>query len=185
MKTKRYAALVIVTIILAAIDQLTKYLVVQNIELHKEIPVIGDAVVLTYIRNTGTAWSLLSGKTVFLLIITIIVCLLLIYVYHNIVEEDGFGLVRFLIMAIMGGAIGNMIDRIRLKYVVDFIYFKIIKFPVFNFADICVTVSIFLLLFICIFKLKSEDVDILLGDKKSKKTDADIEKNSMTEEKAE
>ena len=84
-KIIRYATLIIVSIILAAIDQLTKYLVIQNIELKQEIPVIGDAVVLTYIRNTGTAWSLLSGKTWFLIIVTFIVCAGIIYIYHNVI----------------------------------------------------------------------------------------------------
>lgn len=170
-KTTRYAALVIFSIILAAIDQITKYLVVQNIELKEEIPVIGDAVVLTYIRNTGTAWSLLSGKTVFLLIVTFIVCGGIIYIYHNVILDDRFLALRIILITMMGGAIGNMIDRIRFKYVIDFIYFKIINFPVFNFADICVTVSIFVALFLFIFKYKSEDFDIILGDKK-KTTDS-------------
>ena len=167
-KITRYAALIIFSVILALIDQITKYLVIQNIELKEEIPVIGDAVVLTYIRNTGTAWSLLSGKTVFLLIVTFIVCAGIIYIYNNIILEDRFRALRIFLITIMGGAIGNMIDRIRLQYVIDFIYFKIINFPVFNFADICVTVSIFVILFLFIFKYKTEDFDIILGDKKKR-----------------
>ncbi|MBP3233302.1 MAG: signal peptidase II [Eubacterium sp.] len=163
VKIKRYAVLVIVALLLAVIDQITKYMVVSSIKLHDEIPVIGNAVVITYIRNTGTAWSLFSGKTVFLLIITFVVCAALIYVYKNIITEDKYAILRWLITAMFGGAIGNMIDRIRLHYVIDFIYFKIIKFPVFNFADICVTVSIFITLFLFIFKYEGEDLDIIFG----------------------
>lgn len=182
-KIIRYATLIIVSLILAAIDQLTKYLVIQNIELKQEIPVIGDAVVLTYIRNTGTAWSLLSGKTWFLIIVTFIVCAGIIYIYHNVILEDRFRALRVFLITIMGGAIGNMIDRVRLQYVIDFIYFKIINFPVFNFADICVTVSIFAILFLFIFKYKSEDFDIILGDKK--KSDNSNTKTSDQDAKSE
>lgn len=182
-KIIRYATLIIVSLILAAIDQLTKYLVIQNIELKQEIPVIGDAVVLTYIRNTGTAWSLLSGKTWFLIIVTFIVCAGIIYIYHNVILEDRFRALRVFLITIMGGAIGNMIDRVRLQYVIDFIYFKIINFPVFNFADICVTVSIFAILFLFIFKYKSEDFDIILGDKK--KSDNSNTKTSNQDAKSE
>ena len=163
MKTKRYISLIIVSLFLAALDQLTKYFVVKNFELGQQRKVIGDAVVLTYIRNTGTAWSLLSGKTILLLIVTVIVMALLVYIYNNIITYDRYNIVRYLIMAVMGGAIGNMIDRVRLQYVVDFIYFKIINFPVFNVADIFVTVSIFILMILFIFKYKTEDIDVILN----------------------
>ena len=65
-----------------------------------------------------------------------------------------------------------MIDRIRLHYVIDFLYFRLIDFPVFNYADICVTVALFLIIFSMIFKYKVDDFDVCLGDKKyDEKTD--------------
>ena len=70
---------------------------------------------------------------------------------------------------ILGGALGNLIDRVRLGYVVDFLYFKLIDFPVFNVADIYVTVSVIVLILLMIFKYRSnEDIEFILGDKKKK-----------------
>ena len=141
-----YIIPVIFIILLVVIDQLTKFIVISRMTLQKdEIPVIGNAIVLHYIRNSGAAWGSFSNKTIFLIIISII----------------------------LGGAIGNLIDRIRLGYVIDFIYAKFIDFPVFNFADICVTVCMFVILFLCIFKYDSDDLDTILGSDKKKKLNAD------------
>ena len=162
---------IVAVILLAFIDQITKYFVVKNMALHDEIKVLGDALVFKYIRNTGAAWGSFAGKIPILLIFTIVVVAALCYVYRNIARIDRFRPLRICIIAILGGAIGNMIDRIRLGYVVDFIYVKCINFPVFNFADICVTVSVFVMIFLFIFKYKSEDSDIILGSKdKTKET---------------
>ena len=162
----RYVISFITIIVLALVDQYTKFLIVQNIPVGKEVSVIGDGVVLTQLHNTGAAWSSFSGKISFLLIITLLVSVLLIYVYIIIRNEEKFKIARVFIVIILGGAIGNLIDRIRLGYVVDFIYFKIIHFPVFNFADICVTVSMFILVFLFFFKYKSEDMDVIFGSDK-------------------
>ena len=173
MKAKKYILPIIIILLLAVIDQITKYFVIKYIsyESNEEIPVIGDLLVLTHIHNSGAAWGSFTGKIPFLLIITAIVTAALIYVYHNIVDKKGFMPIKIGIIAILGGALGNLIDRIRFGYVTDFIYVKVINFPVFNFADICVTVSIFVLLFLFIFKYKNEDFDVILGEKNKKKQD--------------
>ena len=182
MNFKKYILPVLTIIFIAAIDQFSKYLIIRNVPLHYEIPVIGDAVVITHIHNSGSAWGILSGKIALLLIITFIVTIGLFYIYHNIVNEDKYRILRCGIVAILGGALGNMIDRIRFGYVTDFIYFKIINFPVFNVADIFVTVTIFVLLFVFIFVYKSEDFDVIMGDKKAVKASAGSEDNEDSEE---
>lgn len=166
MNFKRHILPILIIILLIFVDQATKQLVIKYIPLHKEVHVIGDKIVFTHIKNSGSAWSLLEGKTVFLLIITFIVMAGLIYIYHNIVNLNDYFALKCSIISILGGAVGNMIDRLRMGCVTDFIYFKFIHFPVFNFADICVTVSIFVVLFLFIFKYKSEDMDKIFGDKK-------------------
>ncbi len=163
----RYLLAFISIIVLALIDQYTKFLVVNHISVGEEIPVLGDAVVFTQLHNSGAAWSSFSGKIPFLLIITAIVSVLMIYVYIKLRNNDKFKAVRVLIVFILGGAIGNLIDRIRYGYVIDFIFFKIIHFPVFNFADICVTVSMFVLIYLFFFKYKSEEIDAAFNIKKS------------------
>ena len=156
---KKYILSLLLVIILAALDQFTKYLVIQNIQLNQEIPIIGDALVLGHIQNHGAAWGSLSGMRILLLVITIIVSIVLCVLYKRIIDKDKFRIVRICFVFILGGAIGNMIDRIRFGYVTDFIYFKLINFPLFNFADICVTCSIFLLVILFIFKYKAEEIE--------------------------
>ena len=155
----RYIAAFITIIVIALFDQYTKNLVVEKIPLHKEVSVIGDALDLTQVHNSGAAWSSFSGKIPFLLILTAVLSVILIYVYIKVRDNKRFNLVRVLIVFVIGGAIGNMLDRIRLGYVVDFIYVKLIDFPVFNVADIFVTVSIFILFFLFAFKYDSKDLD--------------------------
>ena len=162
---KNYILPLIIIAVLVLVDQLIKLVVVDKIELAKEVPVIGDAVVITYLKNTGAAWSFMSGKTIILVIISVIVIGALGYFYKNLLADDKYRILRICIIFIVGGAIGNMIDRIRLGYVVDYIYFKIIHFPVFNFADICVTVCMFLMVILLLFKFDSKDMMVLIGEK--------------------
>ncbi|MBR6403236.1 MAG: signal peptidase II [Eubacterium sp.] len=158
---RKYILPIILILILAAVDQYTKYLVIQNIELNSEIPLLGDVLVLGHIQNKGAAWGSLAGKTVLLLIITVVVAILLCRLYLKIINNDKFKIVRYCFIFVLGGAIGNLIDRVRLGYVTDFIYFKIINFPLFNFADICVTVSMFTLIILFVFKYKTEELEEL------------------------
>ncbi len=173
---KNYILPLIICAVLVLIDQLIKLIVVDKIELAKEVPVIGDAVVLTYLKNTGAAWSFMSGKTIILVIISVIVIGALVYFYKNLLIDNKYMILRICIIFIIGGAIGNMIDRIRLGYVVDYIYFKIIHFPVFNFADICVTVCMFLMVILLLFKFNSKDMQVLLGEDPDKDKDKDKDK---------
>lgn len=165
MKKKNYLIALGLFILIIIIDQLTKLLVVRNMELNDSIPLIGDVFELHYIRNTGMAWGMMSGKTWLLALISGIMLVALLYVYHNIAEDRYYRPIRILLICIVGGAYGNLLDRIRLGYVVDFLYFKLIDFPVFNVADIFVTLSVILLVILMIFKYKGNDLDVMLGEK--------------------
>lgn len=189
-KKSYYIISALVILILVAIDQITKYFIYTNMTPYKdEKKVLGNALVIYFIKNTGAAWGSLSNKTIFLLVISILLVILLSYVYHNATKYPHLKAARICIVFIIGGAIGNMIDRIRFHYVVDFIYVKLINFPIFNFADICVTVCMFILLFLFIFKYKSEDIELLLHgkiresvDSKEKETDeANSEETNLEE----
>ena len=168
MKRKKYLLFFITVIILAAIDQLIKLVVITKLPYKSELPVLGDVITLNHIHNSGAAWGSFSGKITFLFIFSIIAIVLILYIYHNIVEIDRFKPLRICLAFITGGAIGNMIDRVRLGYVIDYIYFKIIDFPVFNFADICVTLSMFIVLILLIFKYRQSDYDVIIGDNREK-----------------
>lgn len=131
------------TIILVIIDQVTKYLTVQNIELGQVIEFIPNIVSLTYIRNTGAAFSILEGQMWFFYIVTIIVIGVLIYYMYTEAKKDR--MLGILLSFILAGAIGNFIDRLMLQYVVDMIKLEFIDFAIFNVADSYLTVGVTLL----------------------------------------
>ena len=161
------------------IDQITKLIIVNNLELNESIPWIKDVFEIRYIQNTGMAWGMFSNRTWLLALISVILMAGLIYVYRNLMGSRYYAPLRILVISIIGGAAGNLIDRIRLNYVVDFLYFKLIDFPVFNVADIFVTVSVILLVILMIFKYKGRDLDVMLGDKLRLEDGTYIEKKSQ------
>ncbi|MBD2357803.1 lipoprotein signal peptidase [Tolypothrix sp. FACHB-123] len=126
------------------IDQLTKYWVVQTFKLGQTLPIIQDIFHFTYVTNTGAAFSILSGKVEWLRWLSLGVSLVLIGLalfgsLLNFWDQLGYGL-------ILGGAMGNGIDRFILGYVVDFLDFRLINFAVFNMADSFISIGIVCLL---------------------------------------
>ncbi|MCF0106401.1 MAG: signal peptidase II [Holdemanella sp.] len=137
-KGKKLLILVISTLILVGIDQYTKILVVKNISIYEHIDLIKKLLYLTYIQNTGAAFSMLEGAgNIFFSLITFASLGFLFYLYMT-TDDKRYQLGYVLIFA---GAIGNYIDRMMLNYVRDFIGVYIFgwEFPIFNFADICIT----------------------------------------------
>ena len=145
-------------VVLTAVDQIIKILVDKHIALNEVINVIkfGDTKIfsLTHIRNTGAAWSMMSGKTWFLICLPVVVCVFaLIYMYKIRKTKK---LEMFSISLFVAGGIGNLIDRIRLHEVIDYILFEPVDFPIFNFADICVVVGVILFAAAMIFEEKKD-----------------------------
>ena len=136
------------------IDQIIKIIITTNLKFTESINVIKNFFRITYLQNNGAAFSILSGNRIFLILITLI-ALLIIYIFLiknkniNKIEAICYG-------TLIGGIIGNLIDRVRLGYVIDYLDFNIINYnyPVFNFADICIVVSAILLLIISIKEVK-------------------------------
>jgi signal peptidase II len=147
--------------LLAALDQLAKFIVTGNFELHESRPLIKGVFSLTYIRNEGIAWGMFQGGRIVFLVITVIVLAACFYVYYKISGEKKLAPVRYCLIFVAAGSIGNMIDRVKLGYVVDFFDFELINFPVFNVADIYVTVSMILLIILICFVYKDEDFEVL------------------------
>ncbi len=134
----------IVASIALALDQLTKYCIVQTIAYKQTIPVLAGVFHFTYVTNTGAAFSLFTGKVDLLRWLSLVASLALVaFAYFepnwDRWEKLGWGL-------ILGGAIGNGIDRFRLGYVVDFLDFRLINFAVFNVADSFISIGIVCLL---------------------------------------
>ena len=146
---------ILISAVLTAIDLFTKQIIIDKVLFNSEIVVIKDFFSITHIRNTGAAWGIFSSKTDILSIFTIICAALVVYfMYASTVNKPVF----FFLTSILAGACGNLIERLRLHYVTDFLSFNIFgyDFPSFNFADICITVGCFALLFYVAFTFKKD-----------------------------
>lgn len=133
-----YLFMGIFVVIATVLDQLSKLWVVGNIPLHGEIPVLDGIFHLTYAQNTGAAWSMLSGMQWLFLLIFLAFTLGIVWEFSK--KRWPFTTFdRWCIAVVYAGGLGNIIDRIRLGYVVDMIEVEFIDFPVFNLADCCIT----------------------------------------------
>ena len=150
-------------ICLVMLDQLTKYLAVRGS--FDDVVIIPGVFELSYIRNEGAAFGILQQKTLFFIVFTILMLVLLILLYLRIPLEKGYGWIRFSLILIISGACGNLIDRIWHGYVIDFLYFSLIDFPVFNVADSYVVCGVFL--FILLYIVQHDKLDHLLEKKET------------------
>ncbi len=162
----RFLPAIVSFLVLVFLDQSVKYMVVQNMDLYESIPIIKGVFEIHYIQNPGAAWGLLANRQLLFTVCTAIVFIIGCYVYYKCVQLDKYKDIRILLILILAGGLGNFIDRIRYKYVIDFLYFKWIDFPVFNIADCYVTVGFILLLLIVFFKYKEEDFEDLFSGKR-------------------
>lgn len=138
MKLKHVVLLVAVLLL----DQLTKWGIQSTIDLNESIEIIPGFFSLTYVHNTGAAWSMLEGKMIFFYIITIIFLIGMVYFYRTLDKQDWLSRIGVVLM--IAGALGNFVDRLFLQYVRDFLDFIILgyDFPVFNVADISLCVGV-------------------------------------------
>lgn len=128
---------IIVGVLLVVLDQVLKYLAVLNLKGSPEITLIPHVLGLCYVENPGAAWGIFSGKISFLSILTAILLLLIVWAlfFSDYIKTP---LSRWAAILFLAGGLGNLIDRILVGYVVDYIRFLFINFPVFNLADMCV-----------------------------------------------
>ena len=147
--------------LLLLLDQYTKRLAVVHLKGQAPFVLIDRVLELNYLENTGAAFSSFSGKQTFLILLTALVILLLLWKYVTLpITRRLFGM-RFCILLILSGAVGNLIDRLINRYVVDFIYFVPIDFPKFNVADIYITVGVAILAVLLFFYYTEEELDNL------------------------
>ena len=130
-----YVCYFLAAALVVGLDQLVKWLVIRNISLFATVPVLPGVVHLTHIRNTGAAFSMLSGQRWPLVVITLACMALVVWL---LVKGGLPRLGNWCLVAVLGGAVGNLIDRLVNGYVVDMIEVEFIRFPVFNVADIFV-----------------------------------------------
>jgi len=148
----------LVAIVIVAIDQWTKWLVVKNMELGERIQVVEPTFALLSHRNRGAAWGMLEGQMWLFTIVTVLVITGILYYFHK--DAKGKPLFQLSLMIILGGAIGNFIDRLYRGEVVDFIDVLIpiinYDFPIFNIADAALTIGVGLVIIVLFLEEKQE-----------------------------
>ncbi len=131
-----------IAVLVILFDQLSKLLVVNTMSLNQSIPVIPNVFHITYVHNFGAAFGLLAHRTGFFILVAVAVVLLLLAFLRYLPKEQK--LLRAALVLQLGGAAGNLIDRVRVGYVIDFFDFRV--WPVFNVADIAIVFGIGLLI---------------------------------------
>ncbi len=158
---KALVILLVSSAVLVIADQLTKIMAVDRLKDKDAFVIIEGVFEFYYLENTGTAWGLFDGARYVFLILTVIILLAIVFIVLKMPYTKKYMPLHILTVLISAGAVGNFIDRLLYGYVRDFIYFKLIDFPVFNMADIYVTVSMFALAFLILFKYDEEDFNFL------------------------
>ena len=179
--------------ILVLLDQFTKYLAVLFLKEKPSIPIIQGVFELQYLENTSAAFGMdpisflhkifsfdvfiknpelfLQVRMGFFIVLTLAMVSVFSLLYLRIPNEKRFIYLDYILIFFTAGAIGNFIDRVNQQYVVDFFYFKLINFPIFNVADIYVTCAAVAMMLLGLFYYKDEDVDRIFPPKTKQKGD--------------
>ena len=142
--------LIPVSLICLVIDQVIKIIISCNLKIADSINIITNFFRITYLQNTGAAWSILSGNKIVLILITLIALFL---IYYFLLKNKNLKNIEYILYGVLiGGILGNLIDRVRFGYVIDYLDFNFenYRYPVFNFADICIVVSIVIMVLLSI-----------------------------------
>lgn len=165
-RMKHYFVAIFTVIITVILDQWTKHLAVLHLKEQEPCIILDGIFQLHYLENRGAAFGLMQNQRLFFFISTLIITIMVVWFYTRVPMTKKYLPLRVCSIFILSGGIGNFIDRIRLNYVVDFFYFELIDFPIFNVADIYVTVSMFILCFLIFFYYKEEDLDGIFSRRK-------------------
>ena len=148
-------------VILVITDQLTKHLAVVRLKNQAAYNLINGILEFNYLENRGAAFGVLQNQKYFFVFVALIFIGVIVFVLIKVPTQKKYYSLNILLVMIAAGAVGNMIDRVRYDYVVDFIYLVCIQFPIFNMADIYVTTATVILVFQILFVYKTNDFNFL------------------------
>lgn len=168
-------------IILLLLDQLTKQAAQQTLQGNDAFPIIAGIFELRYLENKGSAFGMLQGQRGLFIMMAVLMFFFIPYIYYKIPLTKRFWYLRVIAVLFLSGAAGNAIDRIRYGYVIDFFYFSLIDFPIFNVADIYVTVSTFLLIILILFYYRDEDFAQIHVFQKPEKAGSDVTSDAASD----
>lgn len=160
-RTKMLIIDFILGVALLALDQFTKYLAIIKLKGYPAYVLIDGVLELQYLENRGSAFGMLQNQKFLILFIGIVFMSVILFFLFKLPQERKFCIMHILLSLIIAGGVGNMVDRIRFDYVVDFISFVLIDYPIFNVADcyiVCATIVLFILF---LFVYKEKDLEFL------------------------
>lgn len=140
---KKRIKLIILSLIIFLLDRISKIIIVSKIAYLSKHQILKNILSITYVKNTGAAWSILEGKQLLLIAIGIIFLSLILLIA---LKEKSTLINTIQYALILGGGLGNLYDRIFLNYVIDFISIDILNFPIFNLADMFICIGTFMLI---------------------------------------
>ncbi len=157
----RAVSYILFVVMLVALDQWTKHLAVLHLKEQPAVSLIKGALELRYLENNGAAFSILQGRQPVFFVLTAVFLALFIWFCWRVPKTKKYLPLIMCMLFLSGGAVGNLIDRAAHSYVVDFIYISLIDFPIFNVADIYVTLSVIALVLLLMFRYKESDMKFL------------------------
>lgn len=174
----------VIALVLLLLDQMTKYLAIVHLKGNSAIVLIDGILELQYVENRGIAFSLFQNQKAIILVMGFCVIAVILFFLFKVPDKKKFRIVHILLAILIAGALGNIIDRIRFDFVVDFISFVLIDYPVFNVADCFIVVAAIILFFLFMFVYKDEELEFLNLKKskaKNKESSEEKAKDSCTE----
>ncbi len=164
-RMRKKAIMLIIDLVVAAVllllDQFTKYLAIARLKDNPAIVLIDGVLELKYLENRGSAFGMLQNQKFFILFVGFVFLAVILFFLFKLPVEKKFRIVHILLAGVIAGGIGNMIDRFRFDYVVDFISFVLINFPIFNVADCYIVISVIGLFILFLFVFKEKDLEFL------------------------
>lgn len=147
-------------IILVLLDQYTKLLAITHLKNQDSFVIWENVFELQYLENRGAAFGIMQNQRWFFVVLTTVMLIAIAYIFYITPKNKRYLPLNVCLVFVVAGAIGNFIDRLFRGFVVDFFYFSLINFPIFNVADIYVTVTFFVLVLLLFFYYKDEDLII-------------------------
>ena len=158
----------VIAALLLLFDQFTKYLAIEKLKGQSPYVLIDGVLELQYLENRGSAFGMLQNQKVFLLIVGTVFMLVLLFFLLRLPQQKKYCILHVLLVSIIAGGLGNMIDRLRFDFVVDFISFVLINYPIFNVADIYVVLGTIGLFILFLFVYSEQELEFLNFKKSSK-----------------
>lgn len=151
----------LIIVVLLVIDQITKHLAIVHLKDKPAHVLIEGVLEFKYLENRGSAFGMLQNQKFFILFVGVVFMAVILFFLFKLPNEKKFRITHILLAMVVAGGVGNMIDRIRFDFVVDFISFVLINYPIFNVADCFIVVGTIVLFLLFMFVYKEKDLEFL------------------------